>query len=297
MNNRILVFYGSYRSDRMGIRLANFVVERLRRRGDDVELIDARAINLPMLDRMYKEYPKGQAPEALERLAGKIRGADGFVFVTGEYNWGVQPGLKNLTDHFLEEWFWRPAAIVSYSAGRLSGARAATAWHGTLSEMGMVVVSSTIAVGPIGQTLSAEGEPVGESGQAVEGAFPRFADDLKRGDNGPVVSERMARWCAERTTQEAVDTLGQAMIPAGPVLSPQQALEHPHIRASGFMQDVDYPGLPKPAPLMRAAVRLSETPGEIVSRPPTLGEHTDLVLADIGYDAAAIAALRRDGIV
>jgi len=126
---------------------------------------------------------------------------------------------------------------------------------------------------------------------------PRFADDISRGNHGSIISERMARWCAERTTQEAVDTLGQAMIPAGPVLSPQQALEHPHIRASGFMQDVDYPGLPKPAPLMRAAVRLSETPGEIVSRPPTLGEHTDLVLADIGYDAAAIAALRRDGIV
>ena len=96
----------------------------------------------------------------------KIRAANGFVFVTGEYNWGIQPGLKNLTDHFLEEWFWRPAAIVSYSAGRLSGARAATAWHGTLSEMGMVVVSSTIAVGPISQTLSVEGEPVGEAGKA-----------------------------------------------------------------------------------------------------------------------------------
>ncbi len=178
MSNRILVFYGSYRSDRMGIRLADFVVERLRRRGDDAELIDAKAINLPMLDRMYKEYPEGEAPAALEQLARKIRGADGFVFVTGEYNWGVQPGLKNLTDHFLEEWFWRPAAIVSYSAGRLSGARAATAWHGTLSEMGMVVISSTIAVGPIGQTLSAKGEPTGESGKALEGAFPRFADDL-----------------------------------------------------------------------------------------------------------------------
>ena len=178
MNNRILVFYGSYRSDRMGIRLADYVVERLRRRGDDVELIDAKAIDLPMLDRMYKEYPKGEAPAALEQLAQKIRGADGFVFVTGEYNWGVQPGLKNLTDHFPEEWFWRPAAIVSYSGGRLSGARAATAWHGTLSEMGMVVVSSTIAVGPIGQTLSAEGEPTGEGGRALEGAFPRFADDL-----------------------------------------------------------------------------------------------------------------------
>src|SRR5262245_40225203 len=83
MSNRILVFYGSYRSDRMGIRLAHFVVEGLRRRSNDAELIDAKAINLPMLDRMYKEYPKGEAPEALERLAGKIRDADGFVFITG----------------------------------------------------------------------------------------------------------------------------------------------------------------------------------------------------------------------
>ena len=178
MAHRILVFYGSYRSDRMGIRLAEFVVERLRRRGEAVELIDAKAVNLPMLDRMYKEYKKGEAPAALEDLAQKIRGADGFVFVTGEYNWGIQPGLKNLTDHFLEEWFWRPAAIASYSAGRLSGARAATAWHGTLSEMGMVVISSQIAVGAIGHTLSAEGEPTGESGKALEQAFPRFADDL-----------------------------------------------------------------------------------------------------------------------
>jgi len=178
MTHRILVFYGSYRSDRMGIRLANFVINGLRSRGDDVEFIDAKAIGLPMLDRMYKEYPKGAAPAALEKLAGQIRDADGFVFIAGEYNWGIQPGLKNLTDHFLEEWFWRPAAIASYSAGRFSGARAATAWHGTLSEMGMVVISSTIAVGPIAQALSEDAKPVGEAGKALEFTFPRFADDL-----------------------------------------------------------------------------------------------------------------------
>ena len=178
MSHRILVLYGSYRSDRMGIRLAQFVVEGLRGRGDEVELIDARAVGLPMLDRMYKEHRKGEAPAALEKHAAQIGDADGIVFITGEYNWGIQPGLKNLTDHFLEEWFWRPAAIASYSAGRLSGVRAATAWHGTLSEMGMVVISSTIAVGPIAQTLSEQGEPTGEGGKALERAFPRFADDL-----------------------------------------------------------------------------------------------------------------------
>jgi crotonobetainyl-CoA:carnitine CoA-transferase CaiB-like acyl-CoA transferase len=63
------------------------------------------------------------------------------------------------------------------------------------------------------------------------------------------------------------------------------------------MQDIDYPGLPKSAPVARVAVRLSETPGEIATRPPTLGEHTDLVLAELGYDAPAIAALRQNGIV
>ena len=178
MSNRILVLYGSYRSDRLGIRLAQFVVEGLRSRGEDVELIDAREVNLPMLDRMYKEHKKGEAPDVLEKLAGKIRDADGFVFITGEYNWGMQPGLKNLTDHFLEEWFWRPAAIASYSAGRFAGARAAVMWHGTLSEMGMVVVSSTISAGPIAQSLSEEARPIGEGGKALAAAFPRFADDF-----------------------------------------------------------------------------------------------------------------------
>src|ERR1700726_4917864 len=178
MSNRILVFYGSYRSDRFGIRLAQFVVDGLRARGNDVELIDAKAVGLPMLDRMYKEYPKGQAPAALEKLAGQIRDADGFVFITGEYNWGMQPGLKNLTDHFLEEGFWRPAAIVSYSAGRIAGARSNFLWHGTLSEMGMVVISSTLSLGPIAKTLTANGEPQGHAGQFLDGPFPRFADDL-----------------------------------------------------------------------------------------------------------------------
>ena len=162
----------------MGIRLANYLVAQFAARGEQVELIDAKAIGLPMLDRMYKEYPAGTAPAALESLATKIKAADAFLFVAGEYNWGVQPGLKNLTDHFLEEWFWRPAAIASYSAGRIAGARSSVAWHGILSEMGMVVISSTLAVGQIGRAFDENSVPQGEGGKALAGAFPLFADDL-----------------------------------------------------------------------------------------------------------------------
>lgn len=178
MSSYILVLYGSYRSDRMGIRLATYIVDGLKKRGELPELIDAKAIGLPMLDRMCKEYPKGEAPPAMEELAKKIHAADAFVFVTGEYNWGVQPGLKNLTDHYLEDWFWRPAAIASYSGGRLSGARSNSAWHGILSEMGMAVISSTLTVGPISEALNADGKPAGDAGKFLEKAFPRFADDL-----------------------------------------------------------------------------------------------------------------------
>ena len=178
MPDKILVFYGSYRTARVGIRMASFVMNELRSSGADPELIDAREIGLPIIDQMYKEFPPGSAPAAMEALAKKIRTADAFVFVVGEYNWGPQPGLKNLTDHFLEEWFWRPAAIVSYSPGRLAGARASSTWHPILSEMGMVVISSTVAVGAIAKSLDEQGQPIGEAGALIQGAFRRLAADL-----------------------------------------------------------------------------------------------------------------------
>ncbi|MFI4934875.1 MAG: CaiB/BaiF CoA transferase family protein [Caulobacterales bacterium] len=126
---------------------------------------------------------------------------------------------------------------------------------------------------------------------------PRFKDDISRGDNAVVISERMSRWCAERTTAEALEILGKSMIPAGPVLKPQQTLDDPHVRAMGFLQAVDYPGLPKPAPVARVPAFLSDTPGAIRHRAPTLGEHTDAILAELGFDAAEIADLRERAIV
>lgn len=174
-----LVLYGSYRSNRLGIRLADYLVRRLGEGGDSAELIDAQAVALPMLDKRYSDYAAGTAPPAMAALAEKLRGADGFVFVTGEYNWGMQPGLKNLTDHYLAEWAGRPAGIASYSAGRLAGARSSSAWHPTLTEMGMVVIPATIAVGGIGDALDEDAQPIGDGARALERSAAKFADSLR----------------------------------------------------------------------------------------------------------------------
>lgn len=175
---KLPVFYGSYRSDRLGIRLADYAIAKLKARGHEAPLIDAKAVGLPILDRMYKEYPKAEAPAAMEQVADVLRGADGFVFVAGEYNWGVQPGLKNLTDHFLEEWFWRPAAILSYSTTRTGGARAGAAWHAIVSEMGMAP-AGTLAVTDIAHTLDDQAQPLGAGGAGLEKSFAKAADTLE----------------------------------------------------------------------------------------------------------------------
>ncbi len=126
---------------------------------------------------------------------------------------------------------------------------------------------------------------------------PRFKDDISRGDHGAIISERMGRWCAERTSAEALEILGEARIPAAPVLKPQQTLDDPHINAVGFFQPTAFPGMARPAPLARAPVKLSDTPGSIRRRAPTLGEHTDEIMAELGYGANAVASLRQRGII
>ena len=119
----------------------------------------------------------------------------------------------------------------------------------------------------------------------------RFKDDISRGENSILISERMAKWCAERTSAEALAAMEEVRLPAGPVLSPQQVLEDPHIAAKGLFQPVDYPGMEQPAPLMRTPVELSETPGEIRHRAPILGEHTDSLMSELGYSETEIAQL------
>src|SRR5580658_4173659 len=155
----IPVILGSVRRDRVGIRAARLIVDALAARGHRPVLVDPVEEQLPLLDRMYKEHPKGAAPANLERLAELYRSADGFMIVSGEYNNGIPPALKNLLDHFLEEYFWRPSAIVCYSPSQYGGVRAAMQLRMTLAELGMSSIPSIFAIPRVGQALDPDGRP------------------------------------------------------------------------------------------------------------------------------------------
>ncbi|MCG8440658.1 MAG: CoA transferase [Caulobacterales bacterium] len=126
---------------------------------------------------------------------------------------------------------------------------------------------------------------------------PRFQGDQARGDHRDELCAIMAEWCADRSTEEALAALEQAGVPCGPVLSLQEALDNPQAEAMGFLTSVDFPGLPRPAPVADLPIAFARLAAGVDGRPPTLGEHTEEILGSVGYGAQDIAALREKGVL
>ena len=125
----------------------------------------------------------------------------------------------------------------------------------------------------------------------------RFCDDLSRGNYSELISTRMSKWCAERTSKEAIEELDKARIPVGEVLKANQVVNEPHIAARGLFQKVPYPKTKDSVPIVVSPLELSGNPGEIKTRAPLLGEHTDQILKEIGYSNEEISNLRDKRII
>lgn len=162
----VAVLVGSMRRDRMGDRTAKWAIAQLEKRGHEAVRVDALELKLPLLDRMWKEIKDIRRDESggdaelrakLKPLADLYARVDGFCIVSGEYNHSVQPGLSNLIDYFLEEYFWRPSAIVCYSQTAFGGVRGAMQLRALLAEVGMPSIPSIQPIPTVQNALSAEG--------------------------------------------------------------------------------------------------------------------------------------------
>jgi NAD(P)H-dependent FMN reductase len=199
---KIAVIYGSVRSERQGIRAARFITAQCEQRGHEVVLVDPMEYPLPLLDRMYKEYDTGEAPQVLETLAGIIRSADAYIIVSAEYNHTVPPALSNLLDHFLEEYFWKPSAILCYSAGSFGGVRAAMTLRVMLAELGMPSIPSLLPVPKIGKAFDEAGKPQDD---AWHKRADKFLDELEWYGNAMKAAREK---CCERSHCDQLE--GQA---------------------------------------------------------------------------------------
>jgi len=159
MSLNIVVIYGSTRIERQGIKGAKFIIKKLEERKHKITFIDPLEYRLPLLEKMYKSYEKGKAPETLEKLHKIMEKADAYVIVSAEYNHGVPPALKNIIDHFMGEGFFKPALIAAYSAGPFGGARVTLSWRAILPETGIITVPSTFLMSAVQSSFDDEGNP------------------------------------------------------------------------------------------------------------------------------------------
>ena len=170
------VIYGSARRSRQGIKAGRFVARKLEERGHVVDFVDSQKHELPFLDRMYKEYEEGQAPPTMEAVGQILDAADGFVVVSAEYNHSIPAALKNLLDYYQSEYFYKPSAIVTYSAGPFGGVRALINLRAILAELGTPSIPSAFPVSRIGSAFDDDGNALDK---AYDDRIVRFLDEYE----------------------------------------------------------------------------------------------------------------------
>lgn len=171
---KIAVIYGSVRQNRQGIRVAKYIVNQLIERDIEHVLVDVLDYKLPFLDKMYKEY-NNDAPESIEEIHQIFNEVDGFIIVSGEYNHGLPPALKNLLDHYQSEYHFKPSGLATYSAGMFGGVRAAMHLRAVTSELGMASIPTTFPVPSVGKNFDENGNTDNEH---IDKGFDRFLKEF-----------------------------------------------------------------------------------------------------------------------
>jgi len=186
---KVSVILGSVREGREGIKAAKFIVKRLKERGHEAILIDPLEYELPLLKNKFAYLEDEEKTENMEKLQEIFSSSEGFVIVSAEYNHGVPPELKNIVDYFMNEFFFKPSAIVTYSMGPFGGVRVMMQWRPILAELGMPSIPTTLPIPSIQNTFDEEGNPkdssYNEKTKKFFDEFDWYIDTFKAGrENG-----------------------------------------------------------------------------------------------------------------
>lgn len=175
----VQIIHASTRDGRQGFPVSRWMERLARQRGDmEVELIDLREVDLPMFDEPKHPRFGDYKHEHTRRWSATVKRADGFVFVTAEYNHSFPASLKNAIDYLNVEWKFKPVAFCSYG-GVAAGTRAVQALKPVLNCFQMVTINEAVHIPFFAKQIGEDGEFKPEKGLA---------------DSAELMLEKLAYW-------------------------------------------------------------------------------------------------------
>lgn len=153
----ILVIVGTTRPNRVGRTIADWFMEQTKSRNDmTFELVDLADVNLPLYNEPRSAKQDNYEFEYTKEWSKRVAKADGYVWVTGEYNHSIPPSLKNAIDYLYHEWRHKPVAFVGY--GGLGAARAVEQLISIANELYMVSVRDRVHIVDVWFAVGEDGE-------------------------------------------------------------------------------------------------------------------------------------------
>jgi len=174
MRMNIVVISGSTRNGRFGDTVAQWIVNTIKKRGDDVQFINPNDYDELLVVRTPHHRSKDPS-EQMHKVHTILEEADGFVLVTPEYNHSFTGAIKNILDNFMPEYRRKPFAIASYSSGAFGGIRANEALRPVISELKGVPTPIPLLLPSVKEIFDENGQPKEE---LVNERLGKFLDDF-----------------------------------------------------------------------------------------------------------------------
>lgn len=175
---RLKIIHTSTREQRVGLPVAHWFVEQAREHAKfEVDSVDLRAVNLPLLDEPQHPMKRSYQHDHTKAWSKTIAEADAFAFVMPEYNYGMPPAMLNAIDYLYFEWCYKPAGFVSYG-GASGGVRSVQMAKPVLTSVKVMPIPEGVALPFFAKQIDDQGRLA--PGEAAEKAAATMLDELAR---------------------------------------------------------------------------------------------------------------------